>query len=348
MKITKIGLALLLAAVLALPGWAAENTVTIEETVHRVESIPGDWNPLTAAAEQQRFLLEQTGDRLYRLAGDGSVVPSLAAGLPVDVTAEHAGNEAYGIPSDAHRGYAFTIDLNPDAKWQDGTPITAEDYLFTLETMVKNGKELPLANLEAYRAGKCRDSQDIVSLEDAGYASAADARAAGLTSFYLDTEGFWGLSAGWQSISSRTRIRDNAMRSGLDEFFVSPAYLYAYYLADGTDYSRWQGEFLGIPTASDEVYTIEDVGFVQTGERQITLILAQPTTPVALALILEDIYVLNQSLWGEAYATSMSSYSACGPYRIASMGAEEILLVANEHWHGEAPKTDAVYIRPVA
>lgn len=348
MKLLKIGLALLLAAALALPVWASETVIVIEETVLRVETLPGDWNPLTAETAEQKLLLELTGDRLYRRGADGAVASSLASGLPVDVTAEFAGDETYGVAADAVRGYAFQIDLNPAAKWEDGTPITAADYLFTLETMLKNGAQLPLANLENYRAGACWDAETIVSLAEAGYESEADARAAGLTSFYLDTDGFWGLSSGWQSIDSRTRLRDYAIPSGLDEYYVTPAYLYARYLADGTAYTRWQDEFLGIPTASDEFYTMADVGFLETGEYQITLILSQPTTATALALMLEDIFLLRQEMWGDGYAASAERYSACGPYRVVSVTEGEILLAANDRWHGEPAEAAQLHIRPLA
>ena len=58
--------------------------------------------------------------------------------------------------------------------------------------------------------------------------------------FYLDTEGFWGLGGGWKPISDRIRLRDFAMPGGLDEYFVSPAYLYRYYLMDGAINNRDQ------------------------------------------------------------------------------------------------------------
>lgn len=348
MKILKTGLALLLIAALALPAWASETAIVVEETVCRVETLPADWNPLTAQSAAQKLLLELTGDRLYGRSADGTIVPSLAAGLPVDVTAKFAGDETYGVPGDAVRGYAFQIDLIENAKWEDGTAITADDYLFTLETLVRNGGALPLANLEAYRAGKCRDAETIISLGDAGYSSEAAARAAGITSFYLDTEGFWGLGGGWQPIESRSRLRDYAMPAGLDEYFVTPAYLYGKYLADGTSYSRWQEEFLGISTASDDFYTIADVGFEKTGTYQITLILSQPATASSLALMLEDIYLIRESVWGDGYAESTECYSSCGPYRISSVTGEEILLEANPYWHGPPAETDRIHIRPVA
>lgn len=48
-----------------------------------------------------------------------------------DVTAEYAGQ--YGVPEGATQGHAFRITLRDDLKWDDGTPIDAEDFVFTMQ-----------------------------------------------------------------------------------------------------------------------------------------------------------------------------------------------------------------------
>lgn len=348
MKIIKSTILLLLLVSLLIPAMATENAIVVKETVCRVAKLPKDWNPTTAVSEESALLLALTGDRLYRSAADGSILPSLAAAMPVDVTAEYAGDSTYDIPANAPRGYAYRIDLISDGKWEDGTLISAEDWLFTLQIMVRNGWEFPLANLESYRAGAVRDADTVISLAQAGYSSEAEARAAGITSFYLNPEIFWGLDTGWQSVESRQRIRDHAIPSGLDEYFVTPAYLYTNYLAAGKAYSRWQPEFLGISTASENFYTMADVGIKKTGEHQITLILSRPMTATSLAMGLEEIFLLNSKLWQSEYGTSPENYLSCGPYRIASVTEEEIRLVSNAYWHGSPVETETLYIRPVA
>ena len=345
MKLFKSAILLLLLVSLLVPALATENALVVEETVCRVAKLPKDWNPLDPASQESRLLLELTGDRLYRSAADGSILPSLAAAMPVDVTAEYAGDPTYDIPANAPRGYAYRIDLISDGKWEDGTPISAEDWLYTLQIMARNSWEFPLANLEAYRTGAVRDADSIISLEQAGYASEAEARAAGITSFYLNPEVFWGLDTGWQRIESRQRIRDYAIPSGLDEYFVTPAYLYTNYLAAGKAYSRWQPEFLGIPTASEKFYTMADVGIKKTGEYQITLILSRPMTATSLALGLTEIFLMNS---GTDYPASSETYFSCGPYRIESMTDEEILLVSNGYWHGSPVEAETLHVRPLA
>lgn len=347
MKRLKFCAICLLIMALALPTGALatepepSESGNIEIPVRYMDTLPGNWSPLSELTPEKEFLLNLTAEPLFRVLADGSLTSSLAA-APVDVTAEYAGVPAYGIPEDALRGYAFRIDLNENACWEDGTSITADDYLFSMEQYWNSGKSyVNLANADAIRSGEAPLTETVVSLEDAGFSSLAEAQNAGYTDFFLDVSHFWGLDAGWKSIEDRTRLRDYAMPSGLNEVFVTPAYLYKTYLADGQKYDYWQGEFIGICTEAGEPLTYEALGLLKTGDHQITLILAEPTTATALALDLADFRLVRQSLWGDTYGTSASRYSSYGPYRIESADTELIVLVENENWYGgkdpEAP-----------
>ncbi len=65
------------------------------------------------------------------------VVPEMAESMPVDVTeAIKASNPEFGIPADATSGYAYTIDLNKAACWDDGTPINAETYVESFKRLL--------------------------------------------------------------------------------------------------------------------------------------------------------------------------------------------------------------------
>lgn len=65
------------------------------------------------------------------------VLPEMAASLPVDVTEQvKAEHPEFGIPEDMTSGYAYTIDLNPDACWEDGTPINADTYVYSMQKLL--------------------------------------------------------------------------------------------------------------------------------------------------------------------------------------------------------------------
>ncbi len=314
------------ALLLAQPVFAETEPVPDMVTaLHPVEKIPTDFDPRTAPD----WLKKLTAASLFALDADGNWTPVLASALPEDVTANHAGT--YGIPGNAARGYAYRILLDEQARWEDGTPITGEDYVNSIRAAFENPKTaenwLFLANASAIRSGKLQPGSDIVSLRDAHFSGIGEAWAAGYTEFYLDTEGFWGLGGGWKSVSDRIRLRDFAMASGLDEYFVTPAYLYRYYLMDGAISSYYQTEFIGICRTPGDAMTIEDLGLVQVSDHEIHLLLQEPLTPSTLMQKLESI-----SLFRENGDTPLSY----GPYRIVSATKTEILLEPNPHWHGGA------------
>ena len=65
------------------------------------------------------------------------IAPEMAAAMPVDVTeAVKAEHPEFGIPSDATMGFAYSIKLNPAAKWENGTAITADTYVYSMKKLL--------------------------------------------------------------------------------------------------------------------------------------------------------------------------------------------------------------------
>ena len=66
-------------------------------------TIPAGWSPLQERTEESDLILNLTADKLYHLSADGAdLIPSLAAGLPVDVTAAYAAPTVFpAMPSGA-------------------------------------------------------------------------------------------------------------------------------------------------------------------------------------------------------------------------------------------------------
>ena len=327
---------------LVLPAAATETTPTLAprvEGVLELSQIPESWNPLGQLTDDQRAILSLTSETLYRVDGEGQIQPAQAAELPVDVTAQFAGH--YGIPSIAVRGYAFAIPLRDGATWDDGRPLSAGDWTYTIELLLKQDQlPLDIANYHAYRQGDTSPAAQIVSLEDAGYKSMEEAQAAGLRDFYVETNVFWGLDAGWLRITDRTRLFDPAIPSGCEEMYVTPAYLFHTHLSNSGDLKYFQKEFVGIPAADGEPMTMADVGLL-VWEDQLVLILEERTTPSQLALALSPFYPIQQGAKADRYGTA-GYYTGCGPYRIVSANKEEILMVPNSFWSGETADVELV------
>src|SRR3954447_1969870 len=79
---------------------------------------PSSVSPLTARTQADRDLVALLFPGLVRNGPDGTLVPDLAERWSVDRT-----------------GKTWTVDIRPDARWHDGSPVTADDVVFTIETL---------------------------------------------------------------------------------------------------------------------------------------------------------------------------------------------------------------------
>lgn len=314
----------------------------IISAIHTVSEVPDNWSPLTPATEEKSWLQAKTSAPVYRYTEEGIWEPVLVTALPEDVTASYAG--IAGIPARAQAGYAFRIQLRKDARWENGQLITANDYIFSIRKLLEDEENrsnwIFLANAEEALSGAKKPGTEIVPLKDEKFATVAEAKEAGFTDLYIDTTRFWGLDGGWLPISDRTRLQDFAMPSGMDERFVSPAYLYTYYLADGKESSRLQSRYLGISKPTGETYTMEDLGIVKINSFELVFLMDSPVTLSAFIQKLENLFLFRESYWGKKYATSAETYCGYGPYRITLAEKDRIVLEPNDFWFGE-PVSDA-------
>ena len=103
-------------------------------------SVPGIWNTILTNDATNVDLASYMGSSFfefgYKYDEDGNIVPGAftvdysAATALTDVTAQYAGQ--YGLPTDATSNHVFKITLRNDLKWDDGTPIKAEDFVYTM------------------------------------------------------------------------------------------------------------------------------------------------------------------------------------------------------------------------
>lgn len=102
------------------------------------ETFPTNWSPALQSTNQDALLLQYLEAPLYAFDYnedmDGyNLIPCAAAGDPTDVTADYVGQ--WGIEEgDTARVWSFP--LREDVKWEDGTPITAHDYVRSAELML--------------------------------------------------------------------------------------------------------------------------------------------------------------------------------------------------------------------
>ena len=73
-------------------------------------------NPLLAISDTDRDLTSLVYSGLMRVGPDGNLIPDLASGYTLSA-----------------RGTVYTFAIKPDAHFQDGTPVTADDVVFTVQ-----------------------------------------------------------------------------------------------------------------------------------------------------------------------------------------------------------------------
>ncbi len=125
-----------------------EGNYTYQDSVSTMAS---NWNPHTYQTSDDSYPADflRVGlysfifnDELHPVEGKDPytgyvIVPEMAASEPVDVTEKiKAEYPQFNIPESATAGYAYTIDLNPLATWEDGTPINADTYVYSMKRLL--------------------------------------------------------------------------------------------------------------------------------------------------------------------------------------------------------------------
>ena len=99
---------------------------------------PTNWNPHTYQTATDNDILSYISDGFYTFdyndTLDGyEVVPAMAVGDPVDVTADYVGK--YGIV-EGDSAKVWKVTLRQDLKWDDGTPINAHDFVTSAKLLL--------------------------------------------------------------------------------------------------------------------------------------------------------------------------------------------------------------------
>ena len=235
---------------------------------------------------------------IYDAAGkavDYEWTTEMAAAFPEDVTDEYVGK--YGV-NNGDENKAWRIQLNEDAVWQDGTAITADDYIYSMQQQLNpqmfnrrfdsyTSSTFSIYGARNYLYSLTESTYETVGSQ--GYDTNAEAIAAGET-LYIDMWNLWGLggmvdAAGnecpqWVEITDTTEYRDLAVEAGEDGDWISAADIWegnSALLEVGGDYES----YVSILVNNDHLdYTWEykadgngGVGLVKVDEYTFDLIL---------------------------------------------------------------------------
>ena len=245
--------------------------------------MPSNWNEFTYADGNDTQIMSYIGSSFFtydykfendqKYNADGSInkdgiVPGAytvnydAATKLEDVTATVDAKWGYTDKQKADGGYAWKITLRNDLKWEDGTPIKAADFVYSMKQLL----DPEFMNFRAntyYDTLKIKDARNYFyqnteaiyeSVTTLGHKTLQAAIDAGVT-LYVDVYNSWGASASyvdeagnscpqWLPINDETVYvgeyngEEDAL-TGKAVWETLMAYGYGPYLEPGKDYADW-------------------------------------------------------------------------------------------------------------
>lgn len=332
------------------------------------------WGTVNWETNEDSYVLSKITSGFYNFylndTKDGWAIGcDLASELPVDVTSDYVGS--YGI-EEGDTAKAWKITLNPDACWEDGTPINADSYIYSYQQLLdpimlnRRADSLYAGDFQIYGA-KNYVYQGRTSFNALGE-TVEDYLANGgdESQLYVDVTSFWNVTAEdgsqYVSITDETPIRDEAVEDeNADEAYVSGKYLYETYLAPGAPNADNAADYVGTMQAYEADYSFDNVGIFKTGDYEIVFV---TTNPVAspdyyVPYNLSSTYLVYEDLWESCktyfnsngdqvdadsddiasittnYGTSAETTMSFGPYRLDYFELDkQITFTRNDNWFG--------------
>ena len=288
----------------------------------------------------------------------------IAADSVTDVTADHQDDLVkYDVTlpegqtvEDTVEGFVYEIKLNEDMKWENGDPINADDYIYSMKALLDPDMKNYRANLyysgESAVAGGAKyyfskDEGTYETLASQGFASIEDAIAAGET-VYMDIWNLWGMEGAvdaegnecpqWLDVTDEHKYIDPA-----DNSEVSAADIYAGYAAylqpgggyDATVYVI--NEDMGATYDAVGCYKVDDYTIRYVTQTQIGYYYFLNSC-MSSWLVHEETYEAGKDTTGALvttdYCTSVETSMSCGPYRLESLQpGKQAVYVKNENYY---------------
>ena len=354
--------------------------------------MPSNWNELTYADNNDTQIMNYIGSSFFaydykfedgkKFNDDGSInVDGIVDGAYTtnynaatkleDVTSTVDAKWGYTDAQKAEGGYAWKITLRNDLKWDDGTAITAADFVYSMKAQLDPAfmnfrgntyyDTLRIKNSRGYFFQNQEGTYE--SLSSLGYASAADAIAAGKT-IYVNAWNMWG-AKGYPAEDGTTcpewlAYNDETVYTG--EYNGDPDPVSGKFLWDnyGAAYCDVGGAYEATIYVENTIRNVawEDVGIYAIEEENAIVVCFDKAYAFlkangnlsylaayymsSLPLVKKDVYEANMvapadgaTLWTSTYNSDLESTASWGPYKLVEFEAgSHYKLVKNEHWFG--------------
>lgn len=345
-----------------------------------VSTLATNWNPHTYQTEDDSYPADYLRVGLYRFIFNDElnpvegkepfsgykIIPEMAASEPVDVTEQvKAEHPEFNIPESATSGYAYTIELNPDCTWEDGTPINADTYVESMKRLLDPklinyrasdyySGDLCIAGAEAYaNAGKTTYSDlvgslalaDLVKGDDGVYTTAdgnpvylgvdfALEQTGGNTlKDYVDAYGdaYFGMT-NWETLVGM--MDENGLIPLTDENLA----LYGDVTTANPAWNETEADLPNYFVVSKTFgeANFDNVGVYKNDEYSITLVFAKSLKGFYLLYNLSGNWIVDIDMydaclkqtgdgWTSTYNTSVETTKSYGPYKMSSYEADKAM-----------------------
>ena len=360
-------------------------------------TMPSNWNELTYQDNNDTQILNYITSGFFeydykfddakggKYNADGSInvdaiVPGgyttnyLAATDLKDVTATVDAKWGYTDAQKAAGGYAWQITLRKDLKWDDGTAIKADDYVYSMQAQLDpdflNFRADTYYNtLQVKKAKAYFNKNQEATYPSVGtkYESADAAIAAGEV-IYLDVYSLWGASGyvdkdgnkapQWIPITDET-VYDtpDAWAAGKAEAAFTAKGLFEQYKGMVDVGGKYEA-CLAIKVANTERdITFEDVGFYKVDDYSFVILMDKSykflkddgSLSYLAAYYMQSLPLVHKAkyekskiapaagstLWTSKYNSSLETTASCGPYKLESFqSGKAYTLVKNDNWFG--------------
>ncbi|MBO5841871.1 MAG: hypothetical protein J6R46_02630, partial [Clostridia bacterium] len=351
--------------------------------------MPSNWNELTYADNNETQIMSYIGSSFFdydykfendqKFNADGSINKDAivegayttnysAATKLEDVTALVDAKWGYTDAQKAEGGYAWKITLRDDLKWDDGTAITAADFVWTMQQVLDPAfmnfrantyyDTLRIINSKAYFFQNQEGTYETVA--SLGYASNQEALDAG-KELYVNLFNMWGAQG----------YKDENGNEAPEWALITDEVVYS--SADGSDYISgkllWDNYSsyteVGVGAGYDAAIFVENtnrdvawdtVGIYAEGNAIViclekaysflkedgSLSVWAPYYFSSLPLVHKAKYdaariepANGATLWTSKYNSSLETTASWGPYKLVEFEAgSHYKLVKNENWYG--------------
>ena len=373
------------AATAATTEAAQADGTAAEYTYHSYDTALGNnWNPHTWEVNADDEILSFITTPLVYMSildSENGVYQWIyqAATSVEDVTAEHQDDLTKykaALPEgktaeDITEGYVYEIKLNPDMRWENGTPINADTYIYSM-------KQLLNPDMKNYRANLYYDGESAVAGGNAYYYSKTtgmyvpyttayatpDEAVADGKELFVNCYDFWGAKgytdADGNEAPQYVSVSDETVYGEAQNDAFSGASLFADYgdyFADASgDYAQYLCFFQDNANYNDNMSYDDTVGFYKVDDYTVRYVNNTyisldyfMTSLTSSFLVYEDLYEAGKSTTGELvttdYGNSLDNTMSFGPYKIVSLQEDkQIVYEQNEEWFGYEKQADGSLI----